>query len=321
MERDKHRFYNFLDDLCERSRFELIVVKTLGSRFEPSFIFVLFDLIYIPYICYKNIFNGKELIIIREFNTVPFFFTSILLFPLRNKVILNVNHNFQRCVYSHIHAKLIKLFDRLGYKYLCFEGCDCPVELNNSVLSIPFPMNSISTKDFTNSPLCIGFVGSYRKEKNIESLLFAIEKFTNKYTLVLGTDNSELLQQYHSKGWDVYDTSTNENYEKCLDKLDVLLINYDLQSYFYRHSGVITDLVSKGKLVIIPNYNFFSKQVNTPIQIGVTFNSLDQIENAINFGVDNILPTYTERLKTYYEYREIANLVLLFDQQVSRFFV
>ncbi|MGL4338289.1 MAG: hypothetical protein ACRCST_15500 [Turicibacter sp.] len=323
MERDKHRFYNFLDDLCKRSRFELIVVKTLGSRFEPSFIFVLFDLIYIPYICYKNIFNGKELIIIREFNTIPFFISALFLWPISKRIVLNVNHNFQKALISRVHYWLLILYDALGFRYLCFECEKSPIPFKNTMLTIPFPIEGLGERHFTktNSDSCqarIGFAGSYRTEKKIEELLIALQPLkAMNYELVLATDNESLLQEYHSKGWMVFNTSDTENYLKSIEYINILVLNYDVKNYYCRHSGVLTDFIAKGKVVIAPNYLIFRRQLLEPCQVGLLFDDLTLLPKLVHSNMGELLCTFDINRKMYINSRRFASVVQQLDEQLS----
>jgi hypothetical protein len=315
MMNDKHKFYDFFDDVCKESRYSILVIKTLSSRYSFSYVTFLLDVFYLIFSCAVN-YRKNDFIFIREFNTIPFLVTSFFLFPFRKKIILNVNHNFQRANTSIVHRYCILILDFLGFIFFCFESNESPVRLKGKVISIPFVMNDGVNKFNNNNDLSVGFVGSYRKEKNIEQVLEMLDQANtlSGCKLILGTDNKELLSTYEKKEWCTYDTNEYDDYIKAIEIVDILVLNYDEDAYYYRHSGVLTDFINKGKVVIVPSYPYFNTQLNNPVKVGLTFTSLDEVSKLVNEGKIMLESNdFCKVLTQYKEYRTLSNVVGFLD--------
>ncbi|HIF9110443.1 TPA: hypothetical protein ACX6PT_003226 [Photobacterium damselae] len=318
MKKDKHKFYDFIDGIIDGSIFNISIIKTLSARNERN-IYLLFDVFYIVSVCYRDVLlRRKDFVILREFNTIPFLISSLFLFPISKHVILNVNHNFQKASKSKIHSLAIRWFDWLGFSYLCFEGKFNLFKFKKEIISIPFPMSPIVSTNL--KPKCdsisVGFIGSYRKEKNIELLLEALNVIKG-HKLILGTDKVSLLEEYKEKGWTVYNTTDYQDYLKAINDIDALIVNYNKNSYNFRHSGVITDFIYQGKLVIVPKFEFFSAQILTPCRVGELFESLDEIPFIIENKLDELFFSREGNIKKYIEYRSYNLVTQSFDYQLS----
>lgn len=325
--KDKHLFYNFCTELFGNTSYRINVVKTLTSRYHSRFkvikcVIFMFDLIYLPLVVWTSFFRNKfDLFFFREFNTLSFPIIAIFIFPLRHKILLNVNHNFQRCITSSLHARCIRLLDMLGFRLFNFESGAAPLTLNRKVISVPFPLHpSVISKpqfNFDNSTQkVIGVVGSIRDEKNIPKLLEVLnEQCSSKFDLVLGCDDKLLLAEYNEKGWITYNTSTYTEYLKAIGECDVLVFNYSKYHYQYRHSGVLTDAILKRKIVVAPDYPYFSKQLNYPHKVGVTFKQLESlykaVEEAVEISFDN------KYFDAYLSKRSMKNVSQMLDIQLK----
>lgn len=319
MSNDVHKFYDFCDEIFPLLEKKVFILKTVSAKFKVEnkflkFLFVFFDILYIPFSSYFK--TQFDYVFLREFNTIPFLISSILLFPIRRKIILNVNHNFQKAYCSKLHLSIICFLDFLGYKFFLFEGNSTPFSLRRKLISIPFPikrLNCTSLSETTNEKLKIGFVGSYRDEKKIEELLAKLDSLYEffEFIPILGTDNSELLRRYADKGWVTFDTSGYESYCYAIELVDVLVFNYDYKSYYYRHSGVLTDAVKKKKIVIAPNYPYFERQLTTPNSVGLLYNNLNGISNCLK-NVNLFEPDF----ESYFEFRSYNNIVKVLNEQL-----
>ncbi|MDF4889706.1 hypothetical protein ACXIUH_04375 [Vibrio parahaemolyticus] len=314
---DKHKFYDFIDTLIEKSKFKISIIKTLSARNDGGVYFIL-DVFYITGVCYKNVFfMKKDFVILREFNTIPFLISSLFLFPISKSIILNVNHNFQKASKSITHKIALKFFDLLGFSYLCFEGRVSPLSLTKKIISIPFPMNEIESINEIKGKLSIGFIGSYRSEKKIEPLLASLNELKDHYRLVLGTDRESLLEQYEQEGWSLYNTANYTDYLQAINETDVLVVNYGKDDYDFRHSGVITDFISQGKLVIVPNFRYFSEQILTPCRVGGLFDELDCLPSMVRQNIDFLLSEREINIHKYIEYRSYSSVVHMMDEQLG----
>lgn len=325
--KDKHKFYDFVTTVFNKSQFNWYVLKTLASRFESSFcnryfnfFLIVVDVFYITFKCYLN-FN-RNLIFIREFNTIPFLVNSVILFPIKSRIFLNVNHNFQRACSSRFHRFGIKFLDFLGYNFFCFEDSALCFSLKTKCIEIPFPITCNYKLDrATKKKITVGVVGSVRPEKNIDELLFEIERikcFFPEVDFLLGSDDPVLNSKFKSKNWLVSDTSVYEDYLNALNITDIIVFNYNANSYMFRHSGVITDAIVNNKIVVVPEYPYFVKQINNPVPVGVSFSSLNVLRGSIQksillFESGNMTSLYAN----YFEYRNIDRVVSILDAQIG----
>lgn len=324
---DKHKFYNFINEIFSKSVYDFFILKTLASQFEVKYgkfffkhTLMLLDVFYITYFCYKN--SNKSFIFMREFNTISFLINSVLLFPIRKKILINVNHNFQRACSSKLHAFIIKFLDFMGFIFFCFEDSSLCFKLKHHIIEIPFLVENNLTKNEINAKaITIGVVGSVRPEKNIEELLIKLDDIKCHFpevVFLLGSDDSKLNHEYELKGWTVLDTKSYDNYIRAIDGSDILVFNYDANAYRYRHSGVITDAIINNKMVIVPEYPYFVKQINSPVEVGVSFSSLDVLDDAIEKAFK--LANSSNRMFThncYCEHRSLNRIVSSLDRQLG----
>lgn len=313
---DKHRFYDFLHKIIDRSEYEIVMVKTLSSRFSiswlgrfSSYFFSILDIFYVPFLCYKNF--RKDFIVVREFNTLPYLLASFFSFPLRHKLLLNVNHNFQRTYTSKLHALIVRVLDFLGFRFLCFECAELPVHLRNKIIEIPFLIEKKNNfkEDISCQRIVVGVVGSIRPEKDVERLLKNLDENKLKFSgvnFLLGCDDHELIEKYRKKDWLTLNTNDYDQYLSALNSSDILVFNYKEKDYRFRHSGVITDAIANNKVVIAPDYPYFNKQIKEPVKVGVLFSSLNDIEQAINEALT--LVNSKERNVRHEHYCEFRNI-------------
>lgn len=319
MGRDVHKFYDFCIPIFEKTKNSVCFIKTLSAvngtnnRFFNYFLLFL-DIFYIPIFSYLN--YRKKYFFIREFNTVSFVFSALIMLPFRRRVILNVNHNFQKATTSKLKFYALKFIDFLGYRYFCFEANVSPIALNLPVLSVPFIISKKNSqpKSKAFSKLKVGFVGSYRKEKKIEDILLELDKIYSDIdiTPILGTDSSELLLDYEKRGWTTYNTSDYKMYEKAMNEIDILILNYNQDDYYYRHSGVLTDAIANEKFVIIPNYPYFKTQISSPCRVGLTYKTLNEI-NALIIEAQEMIKNDEVDYSKYCKVRSEESIVKAFD--------
>ena len=323
---DLHKFYDFVNCIFFESKFNIKCLSSLTARYslflagiEFKRCFLLFDFFYFIFYVYKN--WKSDFIFVREFNTVIFFVNALFLLPFRRKIILNVNHNFQRACTSVIHKTIIIFLDRLGFRFFCFEDSSLCFTLRHKVIEIPFLVESRPNSLSENKPITIGVVGAVRAEKNIDILLCKLDEVKIKFpdvVFLLGSDDIKLNFVYEKKGWTVLDTTDYVTYISAIEQSDLLVFNYDKRAYYYRHSGVITDAILNGKVVVVPQYPYFVKQITNPVKVGVSFSSIDNISLAINDALQLLDSNNKSRQYELYCYhRSLNSIVSSLDEQLS----
>ena len=324
-EKDLHKFYDFVHPIFFESKFNIKCLCSLTARYSLFFAgiefkkcFLLFDFFYFIFYSYRN--RKSDFIFVREFNTVIFFINALFLFPLRKKILLNVNHNFQRACSSVIHRKIIIFLDRLGFRFFCFEDSSLCFRLRNKIVEIPFLVEPHEKIVNESKPITIGVVGAVRTEKNINVLLSKLDEVKFNFPniiFLLGSDDVKLNCVYEQKGWTVLDTTDYATYLSAINQSDLLVFNYDEKSYRYRHSGVITDAILNDKVVIVPQYPYFVKQITNPVSVGVSFSSLDNISVAINDALQLLSSKHkSSQYELYCSYRDLNSVVSSLDRQL-----
>lgn len=144
----------------------------------------------------------------------------------------------------------------------------------------------------------IGIVGIIRADKPINKLIEQAQKYVDSNSdveLIIGTPINQKPKYLDESLITVIDTTKEENYLKTLQQIDILLIHYDKERYYYRTSGVISDAASAGCYIVASDYPVIKHQINYPVTIGSTFNNFEELptilETAISFvkkhGQDN----------------------------------
>jgi glycosyltransferase involved in cell wall biosynthesis len=323
--KDKHKFYDFVEAIFEKSKYEIGVIKTKektlhfkGYLSKLRFLLLLWDVFYIPFAAYK-LWN-KDFIFLREFTSPLFCISGILLFPLRKKLLLNVNHNLQRFEHRILHRLSIKFIDFLGFSFFIFEYKKTPFNLQNQVVSIPFRLQDIKLPISKKTKPTIGIIGAFRKEKQMEKILnslLTLNKKTNDFNVLFACDNQRVLDSYNSYNVSLLNTRCFDNYNAAINSVDILIFNYNELDYKIRHSGVLTDAIFRGKIVIAPDYPLFREQLSTPERIGFTFRNLDSLEESVNDAIDfyhspNIQDVYSK----YFEYRNLLSVSSKLNHQL-----
>jgi len=320
--KDNHKFYDFVESIFERSDYEIGVIKTKrftkGYSQKLRFFMSLWDVFYVPFAAYK--LSKKDFIFLREFISPLFCISAIILFPLRKKLLLNVNHNLQRFEHRIIHRLSIKFIDLLGYSFFVFEYNNTPFNLKHKIVSIPFLLQDIKLPIAEKEPPTIGIVGGFRKEKKMEEILaglLTLNKENNNFNILFACDDQKVLDANQNNNVLLINTKSIENYNIAINSVDILVFNYSELDYKIRHSGVITDSISKGKIVIAPDFPIFQEQLSTPERVGFNFESLDYLEESINDAIDFYYsPDIRDKYKKYFEYRSLIAVSSKLNQQL-----
>lgn len=170
---------------------------------------------------------------------------------------------------------------------------------SSSQFIIPHPMISdvkpklsYSERFSPNTPIKIGVVGMIRKDKPISKLLEKIQEYQSSSSypseLIIGTPFYQKPKDLDQLKATLYDTTKESDYLKVLQKIDILLVYYDKDKYYYRASGVISDAASSGCYIIASDYPVIKHQINYPVKIGSTFANFEEIPSLIDHAIIEI---------------------------------
>jgi glycosyltransferase involved in cell wall biosynthesis len=324
--KDAHKFYDFVESVFASSDYSIGVIKTrrftmrfTGYLRKVRFLVSLWDVFYIPFAAYKLLKN--DFIFLREFVSPLFCISALILFPIRKKMLLNVNHNFQRFEHRIIHRLSIKFIDFLGYSFFIFEYDHTPFNLKNNVISIPFQLQDIKLPKADKAQPTIGIVGAFRKEKNMEEILASLLKLNtqkNIFEVLFACDDQKVLDAYKNCNVTLINTNSFENYNAAINSVDILVFNYSEFDYKIRHSGVITDSICRGKIVVAPDFPIFQNQLSTPERVGFNFKNFDSLEKSLNDAIDLYYSAnLQDRYNKYFEYRNLLAVSSKLNQQLA----
>ena len=141
-------------------------------------------------------------------------------------------------------------------------------------------------------PIKIGVVGMIRPDKPVTKIIDKLQKYikssAHECELVIGTPFGEKPDYLDQLNVTLYDTTKPEKYIQVLNEIDIIVIHYQKDRYYYRPSGVIIDAASCGCYIIASDYPVIKHQVSWPEKIGSTFSNFDEISTLIDEGIVHI---------------------------------
>jgi glycosyltransferase involved in cell wall biosynthesis len=200
----------------------------------------------------------------------------------------------------------------------------------HSKLLIPHPIVSTATPRLqpgerlsANTKLKIGVVGTIRQDKPSAKLIETIQKYlasNSQYELIIGTPFGQKPVYLNELKVTLYDTTKEEDYFRVLKQIDILVIHYDKNRYYYRTSGVISDAAACGCYIIASDYPVIKHQISSPIAIGSTFNNFNELESLIDRARIHILEKGQDNHWLWRESRAIENIAkILIEEKAEGF--
>lgn len=258
-------------------------------------------------------FEDSTQILVREFSNICLLIFSALTIQHRKYVIFNINHNLKNI--EHQFPLTLYLLAKLGFRFLMLDGFHLkqyiPKSLQRQMLFQLFPCDDAhrpyNPKPSEESELTVGIVGDFRNEK---SPMATVIDVTNRLQQIgnvkikIGARSPTPVEEIFSKSKiKVVCTAEKFRYYEFLKNTDIILIFAKRESYFSRHSGTIMDSVSHGVVVVAPSFPVFESQLNNPITIGITYNSIAEIDDAIQKAASK-LSTLRANMPSYRKARE-----------------
>jgi hypothetical protein len=283
------------------------------------------EYIYAHLVFFGKIFKNrrKDLIIVREFLNLPLAFSWPFFFWFRKKLLFVMNHNLQKAHTNKVDAIFLRILFKLGMRPLFLEsdsGLDelGVVLLKNCYLILPIPIPKSSCKSKNDNRFTVGIIGDNRKEKKISCLAELLYEVCdrNGMTLLLGSTDQSLLDEWRGRGVTTINTLDPINYELAFSLSDAIVLNYDREAYYYRSSGVICDAIAANTVVVCPDYPILNDQITRFGRAGISFSSEEDIESillAIKDGYDE----FERGLLSQQRYRAVENISALLEKYVE----
>jgi len=275
------------------------------NRILQMYVYLKFSFVFI----FLLIFQKNKKFIVREFSNFYLFFLIPLVYIGRNKFLYIVNHNIQ---IAHKNLFLEKFFMKIIYKvgarFIFFESSK-GVELLRSKerisqeIVIPFyinPKKNCLAKEKCDSMIkkikilksenniIISIPGRPSKAKGSFKLIEFIKKFLNKnsnrkYIFIISNEllNFANLYGFYSNKIISPPEDSYKYYETIISESDCAIFNYQKSYYYYRHSGVVLDCLTRGTPVICPNYPLLNNMLNYPVSVGMTYENFEELQNIL----------------------------------------
>lgn len=222
-------------------------------------------------------------ILVREFSTLPLLLVFPLLWPLRKRMWFLIHHNLQWAVRDPLERFGLTMLAKMGARWVLLETQDfqCLEKYNipsdqNLVLPHPVSCKRPAGRASLSERAVVGVAGYYRPEKGMDDLIELLKKINGcrdsrlpEFGILLGVPNPAAAS--HLKVETVC-TATPAEYQDMLARCDVLVLNGERESYFYRASGPIADAATCGTAVVAPDFPIIGKQV---AGIGEVFQGLE----------------------------------------------
>ncbi|MDJ0691176.1 MAG: glycosyltransferase family 1 protein [Xenococcaceae cyanobacterium MO_188.B32] len=145
----------------------------------------------------------------------------------------------------------------------------------------------------SDTKIKIGIVGIIRADKPIGKLIKKIQEYQTKTEqnceLIIGTPKKQKPAYLDKLGIELRDTTTEKDYIRVLQEIDILVIHYDRDRYYYRTSGVISDAASCGCYIVASDYPLIKHQITYPVTIGSTFTDFEELETILDKAIDSVL--------------------------------
>jgi hypothetical protein len=242
--------------------------------------------------------RDADLILVRYFTSKILLLSAIGLWVFRKRLLFIVQNNMQLAHVGSRESVYFKLLCRLGFQFAFWETADGLNELGvdyraQQFVVLPlaiYPRLEQSNDMSRVGPPRIGVIGRESPEKNTDKILnFLVEWQASgelSTEIVLGSDETEVMERWASKGVTTVQTGDYQDYLDVLSSLDVLLIHYDRAHYFYRSSGVIHEAAYVGTAVVCPDFPVFRYQVTQPARVGALYQDDEGILRALQSAIE-----------------------------------
>lgn len=279
-----HTTFSFLLNLEKLIGKKIIYVSELTPKRNKWYSWIPVKLL--RQICYQSltsldmintILKGKNAKAIFIFEHKPQYSLFLyLVCIIKNIPIFFIVHGIQQCQERTIFHYISFKFLRICVKNFKFWPIHLEVSDKNvpglkkfyRSIVIPHPLSEVlfcpKLNNDKNYDIKIGIVGMLRNDKPILPLIrFMAEfiKLNNNVVFIMGTPLWQTFpKEIRNYNINIIDTTEREQYFNFLQSLDIVITDFDRESFYFRPSGIINDAVSAGCFVIAPDYYIFRTQ-------------------------------------------------------------
>ncbi|MDD5460856.1 MAG: hypothetical protein PHG00_04370 [Methylococcales bacterium] len=330
---DHHACLNPIGDAAKASSYKVTflplnmhpIVDFFGISIAKDSFLKKLEYIFAHLIFARLLFKNRQqdLIIVREFLTIPLALSWPLYFFFKKKLLFIVNHNLQKANASKLEGLVLKALLKFGMHPLFLDTeaglKELKVELpNNQYLVLPLPIIKTHQRSMQDNKFTIGIIGDNRKEKKIADIAEIVDGICiiNGMRLLIGSTDKSLLDTWHNKGAKTINTTDAENYVQAFCLSDVIVLNYDLASYYYRISGVICDAIAANTVIVCPDFPILKDQVTRLGCVGITFSELGHIAPILLYIKENY-ESFKVGFLSQQKSRSMQNITALIDSYIE----
>ena len=342
LKEDAHQVYlPLVNELSKYKNLKFIVVSRFIGFDKSSFIKrkinrviqLVYYIFFALHIVKILLFNRNQKVLVREFSNFYLFFLFPLVFLARKKFIYIVNHNLQIAQNSFLQRMFLKFLYKIGTRFLFFEsskGIETirNIRIKHQEIITPFfvskeinlginydnkfkkTINEIKT----NNIILISIPGRPSFSKGSSKLLEYLNEFVEKnsnsnFRFLISNSLYKLINFKHSikNYFFCPPDDSHKYYSQIIALSDVALFNYESSHYYFRHSGVIIDCLSMKTAVVCPNFPLLNNMVNYPVNVGITFEKLNSLENILKNNVNKAWLN-TINWEKYLEERDVKKI-------------
>jgi hypothetical protein len=318
---DIHEAYRFLEDVRLEGR-PVLVAKWPSTRYHihwPNWLRRPLTLVYNHLAVLAQVARGlaqRRIVIVREYTNLAMALAAPLLWPWRERLILNVNDNFAPGIGALSRASL-HLLRRWGFRMMLLDGAHVQHDLTRRFgdmrlltpyFAVPDKRDAAARADAHARSFRVGFVGYFRPDKGgLAALADAIRG-------VHEVPGVEVALGYWNRGQvddlpgdvrrrlTLRETLRYADYLAFLSYCDAIIV-LATPAYAMRHSGVLVDSVSRGTPVLCPEYPLLAFQVLQPRPVGLTYRSLSELPGKVR----EVKSRHAELLQNFDEYLRIRS--------------
>jgi len=293
---DIHQAYSFLETVELEGR-RVKIAKWPTTRYHiywPGWIKKPVTLLANHVALLAQILAGAaqgRVVIVREFTNWLFVLLVPFIFPLRRRVILNINDNLAPRL-SGVSKVCFDVLRRLDFPVLLLDGgnvaralCERTgdMRLLTPYFAVPDRRAGRATRGDPQRGFTVGFVGYFRHDKGgIEVLSEAVRRLVAEPGIATAVgywnrDQIDALPGDVRERVILRDTFDRVQYFDYLRSCHVIVVLAAEEFYQLRHSGVLVDAISCGTLALCPAFPLFRYQVLHPVPVGATYDSLSDL--------------------------------------------
>ena len=191
---------------------------------------------------------------------------------------------------------------------------------------LPCDMAPRARAPLADRPVRIGIAGIMRKDKPIVPLLHALLRFRGEnenVEIAVGTPlwqaSPELLDMAKAASVSVVETDKGAQYQDFIQSLDIIVAHFERDAFYFRPSGVVSDAIAGGCIVVAPAFPTIEAQMSQPVRCGESYEDLTDLPGALHRAIERLADS-AERTARWRDLRASENILADLAAQMAPVF-